>query len=248
MRAAFILFLASCAPNEADTGDGSSAPITVEIVAPDHGAKYDRGDNIHFEVEVKEGKADAKTDSVVWTIGDQEIRGTEGDLSKLASGDYDVKVVVKIGEDSYTDEVGITVRESGDADADSDSDSDADADSDTDVPYAGSLTSHVALHGDYDYEDDCNGSVSLTYTAVNTITGTGTCRLGDYDMNYTIEGTADKGDLAGDMIMVNDGTEYRTPWTGNGHSGDPINANFDKTFRDSGNTLQIQGTWSANPL
>lgn len=237
----------SCTPSDADSGGGESDAITVEILSPDHGEKFDKGDNIHFEVSVKAGQADAKTESVVWTIGREELRGAEADFSRLDPGSHDVEVEVTVDGKTYSDDIGITVRDAG-GDADTDTDTDTDTDVDVDVQYSGSLTTHIWLEGDFDYDDDCNGTVSITFTASDTLVGTGQCRLGDYDFPYTIDGVGNRGNLSGDMILTSEGVEYMTPFTGTGERSSPINASFDKTFRDGGNSIRIQGSWSATPI
>lgn len=249
MRPAYAVFLLSCAPAESDTGENESGAVTIEIVSPEHGDSFEQGDSIHFEVSAKQGKESAKITSAVWTVGEDTFRGDSTDYGRLDNGNYTVKVEVVVGEKTYRDDVGIQVQGGGDADTDVDADSDTDTDVDTDMPYAGSLSSHIWLEGDFSYDADCNGTVTLTYTAASTLIGTGNCKLdGDYDMEYRIDGTASKGSLAGNMIMTNEGTEYATPFTGTGRQGEALSASFDKTYRDGGDSLRIQGTWTANPL
>lgn len=241
--------LLSCSPSNDDSGDEASGEITVEIVSPEHGDKFDQGEKIRFEVSVKSGKEDAKTDSVIWSIGREELRGTEAEFSRLEPGSHNVEVEVTVDGKKYTDDVGITVREGGgDGDTDTDSDTDTDTDADTDVQYSGALNTHVWLEGDFDYDDACNGTVAITYTAADALVGTGQCRLGDYDFPYTIEGNGNRGNLSGNMILTSEGVEYMTPFTGSGERGSPIDAAFDKTFRDGGNSLRIAGTWTATPI
>lgn len=248
MRALYALPIAlfACAGNAEEAEEEKSEPVEIEIVSPEHGSEWSEGDDIHLEVSAKQGKAAADVDSVVWTVGDREVRGASTDVGNLDPGNYDVVVDVVVGDKHYGGRVGIVVNR-GEADADTDADADADADADV-TPYAGTMDSHVWLSGDFDYDASCPGTVSFTVSSSGTIAGTGQCRLdGDYDMAYDIEGTVSGRNLSGDMIMVNEGTEYRTPFTGSGAVGDTMNASFDKTFRDGGNELRLQGSWTASP-
>ena len=242
------LLLLSCTGTADEGDDGEKAePLEVEILSPEHGSSWSEGETIPLEVTATQGKGEATVDTVGWTIGGEEYRGQSPPARNLDPGNYDVVVDVVVDDKHYSGRVGIEVTEGG-GDTDTDTDADADADADVDYTYAGTLSSHIWLSGDFDYDADCPGTVSFVATRDGTLAGTGYCRLdGDYDMNYQIEGTVNGRNLSGDMVMVDGGTEYRTPFTGTGGLGDTMSASFDKTYRESGNELRIQGSWTASP-
>ena len=94
------------------------------------------------------------------------------------------------------------------------------------------------------------GLVMVDWHADGTMSGTGYCKAdGEYDFYFTIEGKQKGGGaLSGDLIGEVDGSVARTPFTGTGQDGETLNASYDKTFNDSGESVRIAGAWTASPV
>ncbi len=244
-RLLLLVPLFACTSSGTSSGDSASAlPITLRIVSPKDGAHFDWDAKIPLEIGVKQGQADVEARVVDWTVGDQSFQGASTTAFGLDPGDYTVLVDAVVDGDHYGESVKITVDEKPGGDTGGD----------TGVPpgsvtYLGTMAAHVWYDGSYGtFDGDCPGNVTVYITDVGVMSGTGHCVLdGQFDMDFVIDGTQGKGAISGALVADVDGTEYRTPFTGTGKDGQHLDAAYDKTFNDAGESLRIAGTWAADP-
>lgn len=230
-------------------GDGSSDDTSgqkdqkaskpeLTISAPQEGATFTAGDNVHLKVTATVDGKGVEVTHADWSAGEWTRSGNDVDVTDLPVGALTLHVEALVDGATGTADVDITIEEPVDI---------------TPVGYHGSIQALMELHGDFDADATCNGNLTLTgYPEDKSIAGDGSCAIdSDYgslgDAPFTIEGTAKDGNVSGDLIMDADGTEYRTPFTGTGSIGAAINVSYDKTHSADGNSLRIYGTWSATP-
>ncbi len=245
MRAllAFALFASCTSDTATDTGqDDAGPPPVVTIVLPESDQVYAWEDTIEVEVAVKRGKEEVAFRSVVWSVGGETIKGETASIKAQAvgAGDHEVSVELYVGDDKYTESVDIVVEEEI---------------VDTGVGpgsthYEGTMATHVWYDGDFgSFDADCPGTVTFDVSEEGVMSGTGWCLLdGEYDMYYVIEGQQNGAGISGTLIAEQDGEEVRTPFTGTGRAGETMTANYDKTFNDSGESVRIAGTFTADPV
>lgn len=243
---ALLLCLASLAAcgGESSSDDTSgqkdqqkSKPV-LTIAAPQDGATFTAGDDVHLNVTATvdgKGVAVAHAD---WSTGSWTRTGNDIDVTDLPIGAVTLHVEALVDGVTGTADVDITIEEPVD---------------NTPVGYHGSIQALMEVHADIDVDATCFGNLTVTgLPADKTLTGEGSCEIdSDFgslgDAPFTLEGTAKDGTLSGDLVMVAEGTEYRTPFTGTGSIGAPLNASYDKTFTVDGDSLRLYGTWSATP-
>ncbi|MSQ02920.1 MAG: hypothetical protein EXR71_13680 [Myxococcales bacterium] len=249
----FVL-LASCSGgSDADTAAAGSG-IVATIFTPKDGQEFEWDDLIELEVRVREGQETPSFRSVVWTVGNVTAKGEYAtlDADRAGEGEVNVKVELAVGLEKYSDTVVVTIGGKG---GDTGDDTGNDTGNDTGVVgslnYAGSMSTHIWYDGEYGaFDADCPGTVSVNIAEDGTMSGTGWCKAdGEYDFYFTIEGKQKGGGaLSGDLIGEVDGNVARTPFTGTGQDGETLNASYDKTFNDSGESVRIAGTWTASPV
>jgi len=214
------------------TTDGGSV-VEITIVSPEDGSTFDFAEAIPLSVEATVDGASTKIKTATWTIGDWTTDGAEAEATDIESGDHKVKVDVTVNGSDFSDSVSITVKDA------------------PPLNYSGRNNMNLTLtYGGSPYDDVCNGSLDFVLDG-STFNGSGSCTddLLSTEFQYAVEGNVRNGNLDGDLILTdpNDGTEYRTPFTGTGSYGDAFAASFDYTHHIDGNTLQIEGTWNATP-
>lgn len=256
-----LLALVACGDSGSskDSGSGpNKAGISITIVKPEDGKTYPADKPLQLEVSAARGERSVAVAGADWTVGDWSGSGKSTSWAHPSSGNMDVTVDAVVEGEHFAASVNITIGDGGDADTDTDADGDADADADSDTDadngpwnYAGTMTAHVWYdYSGYTGDGDCPGSVSGTLTPPN-FAGTGQCTLatdaGDFDVPFRLEGTVKGGTNSGDLILTQDGTDYRTPYSGNGNKGEHIGATYDKEFKQNGDTIRIAGSWSADP-
>lgn len=211
------------------SSSSTSATFEVSITSPEDGAVFEYGDTVDFAVERSDG-GNIKT--AEWTIGDMSQKGTEVSVSDLPPGDLQVKVEGVAGGADYSDTISITVNPPAP------------------IPYSGTVAMEFTLrYNGSDYDDSCPGTINFTYDGT-TLTGGGTCTetLFDTAFSFTLDGTAKStAKIEGNLVLDYDGTQYSTPFTATGKYGEQIDATYDYTHKDSGNTLRVYGTWTASP-
>ena len=247
MRATWLLLLPLSCSGGSDEGGGGQ--LTATIVSPEPGETFSPGEAIGLDVALRVGNADADPGKVTWTIGDWTGTGEQAEATGIAAGDWTVKVSATVGDETAKDTVRITVEGDADADGDADSDADADADADPDLTYAGPFDANIEYDiSGFEGGGPCPGTVSLTVGS-RGFDGTGQCTAEGTDFVFNIDGKISGTSISGDLVAVaDDGTEYRTPFTGSGSYGFPLYADYDKTFTDGGDSLRIFGTFAADPL
>ncbi len=249
-----FLVLSSCSGGSDDDSADAGTGITAKIIMPKDGAEFEWDDLIELEVKVRDGQDIPEYRSVVWTVGDATAKGDFAslDADKAGEGAVDVTVELAVGLDTYTDTVRIAVGgKGGDTGNDTGNDSGNDTGTVGSLNYAGSMATHIWYDGEYGtFDADCPGTVTVNIAEDGTMSGTGYCKAdGEYDFYFTIEGKQKGGGaLSGDLIGEVDGSVARTPFTGTGQDGETLNASYDKTFNDSGESVRIAGAWTASPV
>lgn len=249
MRQLLLLpVLVSCTGDSATDSAASGPPVKVTIASPADGESFAWDDDVTFDVVVKQGKEEITFRSVVWSVGGDTLKGDDASAAakSFGAGEVEVSVELYVGDEKFTaDAVSFTVEEEP---------VDTDTGGDTGVEpgalrYQGTMATHVWYDGDFgSYDSDCPGSVTVDILD-GTMSGSGQCLLdGQYDMYFVIEGTQNGGGISGSLIAESDGTEFRTPFTGTGKKGETLDAEYDKTFNDSGESVRIAGTWTADPI
>lgn len=235
------LALLACGTSEPGDTGGSGASIVVSIDSPADGDRFDWDESITLEVSAKTGPKAADIGAVTWTVADREVRGESTEISDLDPGDYTVNVDVVFEREHYEASVDITVLEKPTDTGDTGSGGPG--------TYAGSMATHVWYDGEFGtFDGDCPGTVNFTVSEAGVIDGTGHCTLdGEYAMDFLLDGNQGGGEISGALIGVIDGQEVRTPYTGTGKDGETFSASYDKTFRDGGDSIRIEGTWTAEP-
>jgi hypothetical protein len=245
------LAVMSCAGSAGDSEAG--AELTILVNAPSPAATYYSNEGVPFEVIARVNSAPTDITHATWSLdnGAQEHDGASGTFSPMSAGEHTVHVEALVNGQTGSRDVTFTVlapEADADTDADTDADADADADADTDVIYRGVVAATIDYSGTYgDFGSDCPGTIQFTVTPGGVIAGDGTCNAGDYDFPFIVEGSATAGDVSGVLVMTSDGTEARTPFTGRGAVGNPMNASYDATHRSGGDSVHIYGTWNASP-
>ena len=240
-----VLLTLGCAPSSdaTDTGSAGGQPVTLTITSPKDGATFEWDEDVSLEVSAKQGREEVKLGAVTWTLGDLDLHGESATASNLDAGDYDVEVDAVVDGEHYTESVSITVDEKPKDTGGGDT-----GHNPGDTVYAGTMSSHVWYDGQFGkFDGECPGTVNVTIATDNQITGTGYCNLdGQYDMNYTLDGKlAGDNTISGNLTANVDGTEYKTPYDGKKKGDGSLTASYDKTFKDGGDSLRIQGTWDA---
>ncbi|MDP2313378.1 MAG: hypothetical protein Q8P41_10765 [Pseudomonadota bacterium] len=239
-----LLSLPACSGDSTDgTSDtdrpakeGDDKVVTLTISAPQPGAEFDADEAVPLTVTAKRGAKATDIASATWTIGGWTGEGTSTEATGLPSGAHTVTVEAVVGEDTYSASVDITVLEPAQ----------------TFWSYAGTLEADVTLStADYgDFDDHCSAPITFTVDT-GTLVGGGQCNVFedfvDDPLVFTLEGTVRGGNVTGFLIMATDGDPARTEFTGTGTVGNVLTASFDNTFRDSGNSVRIVGSWSATP-
>jgi hypothetical protein len=213
----------------------------LAIVSPADGDTFEAGTDVALEVEgTVDGRA-VEAKQVAWTVGDWTGTGASTSASGLPPGTYTVSVEASVDGTTLTDSVSIEVtRPEGDADTDTDADAD--------LSYAGTLEADVYIESDnFDIDDHCSAALAFLVDGLGGLAGSATCNVFDTDIPFTIEGRAQDGVVTGNLVMTYDGEEGRTPFTGTGDPGTPMQATFDSTFTSSDGSLRIAGSWSAVP-
>jgi hypothetical protein len=249
--ASWLLLLAACGGSSGEEKEEEKKmPLTVTIVSPDDGGSYPRNEPLALEVKALRGGHEVDVTRASWTIGDWSAVGSPIEASNLSEGEQTVTVEVLADGDSVTASVTVTVT-GREGDTDTDTDADTDTDTSADYHYAGTLEAEVVLStNDYgDFDDHCSAPITAALTGA-TLTGGGQCTIfEDFDVDpmiFTLDGTVHNGNNNGDLVMTDtDGAEQRTPYTGTGDPGTPLQATFDNTFRSTDGSLRIYGSWTA---
>jgi hypothetical protein len=237
----------SCAGSTADSESG--AELTILINAPSPAATYYSNEGVPFEVIARVDGSPTDITHASWSLdnGAQEHDGASGTFSPMSAGEHTAHVEALVNGQTGSRDVTFTVLVP-EADADTDADTDADADADADVIYTGVVAATIDYSGSYgDFGSDCPGTIQFTVTPGGVMAGDGNCNASGYDFPFTVEGSATAGDVSGTLVMTSDGTEARTPFTGRGAVGNPMNASYDATHRSGGDSVHIYGTWTASP-
>lgn len=245
----FVSLLGSCTGDSGtDDSAGPSLTVTVTIASPKDGTTFAWDEDVTFDVVVKQGKEEVTFRSVVWTAGGKTLKGDEAEAAASTFGEGEVEVGVQLFVgDEKVEAAPITITvEAEPVDTDTGGDTGVEPGA---IRYEGTMATHVWYDGDFgSYDSDCPGTVSVDILD-GTMTGTGWCLLdGQYDMYFVIEGTQGGGGISGALIAESDGNEFRTPFDGTGKKGETLDASYDKTFNDSGETVRIAGTWTADPI
>ncbi len=261
----FFLLLALVACGDGgwskDSGSGAGkAGISITIVSPEDGATVSANKPLQLEVTAARGEREVNVTAADWTVGGWTGSGASTSWAHPSPGSVDVVVDAVVEGEHFAGSAHITIEGGGgdaDTDTDADGDADADADSDTDADtgpwnYSGTMSAHVWYdYSGYTGDGDCPGSVSGTLTTPDFV-GTGACTLptdaGDFEVPFRLEGTVKGGKNSGDLILTQDGQDYRTPYDGSGNKGEHIGATYDKEFKQNGDTIRIAGSWSADPI
>ena len=241
--------LASCSGKSTDTGttDTKGKP-SLTIVSPTAGETFAEGDSVSFEVTAAyEDGSSADMSDVTWSSGDWGRTGASITDTGLPAGDLTVDVAATVDGHSLDDSVNITVTAPVDTgDSGTDSGTDTTDTSGGSTAYGGRFQATLT----YDvYSLDCPGTIHLSIDTSNAVTGSGECYITeiDYTVDFTVDGTKTGSALAGNLIMTgSDGSEYDTPYTGTLSSGH-IDGTFDQTFTSTDGSLEISGTFSADP-
>lgn len=230
------LFLLACSGStdgsDPDDQDKQAAEITIELVSPTEGEEFPYGEVVPLHVEAKRNGNPVAIESATWTVGGWTGTGKETEATGLEPGAKTVEVEAVVGGETYAASVGITIAEP--------------------VVYAYSGTFDARVVADIDgygeFEDTCRTSISFTVDA-GVLAGSGVCAVFDeygFDpLPFTMEGAVGGGAVTGELVMLIEGEEARTPFTGTGRSGQPLEASFDTTHRANGSSVRIVGTWSA---
>lgn len=236
----FVSLLAGCTES-GDSGSSSTTEkaekATISLASPADGATVAEGEAVHFLVTAKLGKEDAEVNHAEWTAGTWSRTGNDFDATDLPVGDLTVSVEALVDGQTVTDTVTITVEPAGPPQ----------------VSYRGTFSATASAQTDFgDVAGPCDGSVSFTATRdTKAIAGSGMCTwrtdFGDADIEFNMDGGWTTGSLAGDLILVYDGTEYRTAYTGTGNYNEKLDATFDTTIETADGSLRLNGSWSANP-
>jgi len=227
---------ADAAEKERLEQEAAAKAVTITLASPDAGAEFEADTAIPLKVSAKKGAKATEADSVSWTIGAWHGEGAQTEANGLPSGTHTVEVEVVVDGETYTDSVEITILEPAI----------------TSWVYAGTLEADVIVDtADYgSFDDHCSTSVSVNLES-GDLTGSGVCSVfGDFGFDpigFDMEGTVRGGTVSGALIMTFDGTEARTPFDGTGTAGETIEASFDTTHRDSGDSVRIVGSWTAAP-
>ena len=243
----------SCAGSADDSEAG--AELTILVNAPSPAATYYSNEGVPFEVIARVNSQPTDITHASWSLdnGAQEPNGVSGTFSPMSAGEHTVQVEALVNGQTASREVTFTVLTpeadaDTDADTDADADADADADTDVDVAYSGIVAATIDYSGAYgDFGSDCPGTIQFTVTPGGVMAGDGTCNASGYDFPFTVEGSATAGNVSGTLVMTYDGSDARTPFSGRGAVGDPMNATYDATHRSGSDSVHIYGTWNASP-
>lgn len=242
MRLASLLplFLLACSgstdgsdPDGTDK-DKQEAEVTIELLSPSEGEEFPYGESVPLHVEAKRNGNPVAIESATWTVGGWTGTGKETEATGLEPGAKTVEVEAVVGGETYTASVGITIAEP------------------VVYTYSGTFEARVVanIDGLGEFEDTCRTTIGFTVDA-GVLAGSGVCAVFDeYDfepLSFMMEGTVGGGAVEGDLVMSLDGSEARTPFSGTGRSGQPLEASFDTTHRSGDGSVRIVGTWSASP-
>jgi hypothetical protein len=249
-RYSLFVLLLGCSGGSDDTGDTTDKPdATITIVSPTDGQVFAHGDSVPLEVKAKRGTHAVDVTRATWTIDDWTATGTTADATGLSDGAHTVSVEAVVEGTTLTSSVEITVQAH-----EGDTDTDADTDTDVDFTYGGQLDANVTVDSpDYGtFDDTCSTPISFTLDD-HVIAGAGNCHVfddfGGVDIAFTMDGTVYGGTVDGALVMLkDDGSEARTPFTGTGNAGSQLTATFDGSFSSPDGSLRIQGSWTGSPL
>lgn len=245
-----LFALLSCSGKDGGDDSAPAAELTVLVNAPSPASTYYSNEPVPFEVVARLGGDPVDVSHATWSLDDgaQEKEGATGNFDAMSAGDHTVHVEVLASGNNASRDVTFTVSApEGDADTDADTDTDTDADA---TQFIGTIDANIDYHGDFgDFGSPCPGTLSFTLDAAHVIVGSGTCQTtdGGYDFPFTMDGSANAGDVSGNLVMTYDGTDALTPYTGHGGSQTTITANYDETFHSGSDTIRIYGSFSADP-